>query len=163
MLRLTPLARKSGLVRSGGTIKRRTRLRPVSANRRRAKEEYDRVKLKYLTDHPFCQIFIAEFGLDEADVIARGGDSGAGFSVPASQEIHHRNKRSRSRLNDQRWWMAASRQMHDRVEANKAWAREKGYLLPLEADADGATPSGIRALETPLFMRKSFTMRRERS
>lgn len=96
-------------------------------------------------------VYIARTGLDEQEVIAKNGRIG-GFWVPRSTQVHHRAKRNGDRLNDERWWMAVCRESHDDVEKNKGWAREEGYLLPIQADADGRWGAGNQALETPALM-----------
>ena len=160
--RYTPLRRTSGLKRTGH-LERKSRLSHVSKRRNEERNEYRRRSRAYLAAHPFCQVFIAIHGLVEADVIASCGrvDTPAGaFYVPPATEIHHRNKGRGRRLNDERWWLAASRRWHDYVESRKDWARQEGYLLPLEADEDGKTPSGERALETPEFLEKKALLPR---
>lgn len=126
-------------------LRRRERLRSRSPRRANEEETYAVRARAYLRAHPFCQIEIAALGLDEAAVIRFSGiaDSPWGtFHVGRSNQIHHRNKRRRGRLLDERWWMAAGPVWHGRVESRKDWARSGGLLLPLEADPDGRLPDG---------------------
>lgn len=50
------------------------------------------------------------------------------FMVPAATEIHHTRKPKATYLNDERTWLAVCREMHEKIEQNKSWARERGYL-----------------------------------
>jgi hypothetical protein len=104
-------------------------------------------------------ITIAMLGLDEAEVLCHwnrlfqnAGPIIGGVRILRAREVHHRNKGRGARLNDQRWWMAASRQAHDNTENHKTWARAEGYLLPIQADAEGRWGDGNQALTTPELM-----------
>lgn len=133
----------------------RTKLRPVSKRRSTERKDYNRLKAEYLEAHPFDQIYIAIRGLNEDTIIRSDGyfqENGRRYRVARSDQIHHRNKGRGRRLNDTRWWMATSRLSHDLVEDNKEWAREEGYLLPIQADAEGGWGDGNQALETPALM-----------
>lgn len=124
---------------------RRTRLAPISKRRRRQSDQYRKLRAAFLAAHPDCQVWLAEHGKTEADVKFNPltGDrfvlepvwSTTLFRyveirvpVPASEEIHHVNKRRGDRLNDTSEWLAVSRRYHREIERNKAWARAKGYL-----------------------------------
>lgn len=48
--------------------------------------------------------------------------------IPKSTEIHHTKKPKATYLNDESTWLAVCREMHEKIENNKAWARSKGYL-----------------------------------
>ena len=137
--RYTPL-RRSGYVRH------------ASSHRQEERTRYAHQRLAYLEAHPFCQLTIARLGLEERLVVALGGIS-SGWIVPRATEIHHRNKGRGARLLDERWWMAVSASSHEGLEANKGWARECGYLLPIQADADGKWGAGNAALPTPELLR----------
>lgn len=138
-------------------------MRRVKPRRARQRSTYRGRRLNHLELHPLCQIAIAAHGFDEAEVVAAFRAAAApdgwrffvhrGVPIPRATTIHHRNKGREDRLNDERWWMSASLEWHDIVETHKFTARLEGFLLPLEADADGLSPNGARALETPDFMR----------
>ncbi len=130
---------------------RAKRIPRITDERAAQRRLYNLRRLRYLAEHPFCQIVIACRGLDEAAVIAGKGWV-SGFKVPRANQIHHRNKARHERLLDERWWMSASVDGHNYVEMHKRWARENGFLLPMQADADGRWGSGNQALETPAFM-----------
>ncbi len=51
------------------------------------------------------------------------------IQAPSATEIHHQAKRRGKMLNDERYWLAVCRKNHERIEADKAWARREGYLL----------------------------------
>ncbi len=120
-------------------LKRHTRLRRVSPKRILRLRSYYTRALAFLAAHPYCQVWLREHGLTEQDAIA-----GKGFvklsrvvgttmvlwdsPVPKSEEVHHTNKRRGARLLEEADWLAVSAAAHDRIEANKAWAREQGYL-----------------------------------
>ena len=120
-------------------LKRSTKpIRRCSIKRARELREY-RVKAHaYLLAHPWCQVSLAEHGVVESEVDKRGyfevrgnnpyGDAGKRFvKVPASCEIHHRAGRG-IWLNDERWFMAVSREAHTRIHMEPARARSLGYL-----------------------------------
>lgn len=133
----------------------RRRIPRTKPGRRRQRDAYGAQRAAYLLAHPFCQIWIARWNLDEADVIAASGRAvvdGEAMDCPLATEIHHRNKCYGARLLDERWWMSASRAGHEWVEDDKRSARAAGFLLPFEADADGRSPGGLQALTTPAFM-----------
>lgn len=106
---------------------KRTPLRRVSKKRSAQLREYSKLIKIYKEAHPFCEATIKLKGLDEAEVIANDGRYFDGV-VPRSTEIHHVAKRYGSRLNDTSKWMAICREMHERIEQNKSWARENGLL-----------------------------------
>ncbi len=135
-------------------LSRSVGLRPRAPGKIAAHRQYLQDKAVYLAAHPFCQIHIAIFGLDEALVIERGGKVSAGgqWFVPRSTDIHHRNKRDGERLLDQRWWISCCRENHDLVERCKAWARDNGLLLPIQADSEGRWGTANQALTTPEFL-----------
>lgn len=110
---------------------RRTPLRRVSKKRKQAMVEYRRRRLAFLSAHPYCQVWLMENGIKESDARTGGYIKDGGFwviPVPASTEIHHTKKPKATYLNDESTWLAVCREMHDKIEMNKSWAREKGYL-----------------------------------
>ena len=136
-------------------MKRHTPMNRISPKRRQQRGQYARKREEYLIVHPYDQVWIARNGLDEALVIEVSGFvriNGTLCHCPRSDQIHHRNKGRRDRLNDERWWMATSIASHDFIEHNKEQAREEGFLLPIQADADGKWGDGNQALPTPEFM-----------
>lgn len=118
--------------------KERKPIRRVSKKRAAQLRDYSKLRKIFLEEHPWCQWWLAEHGFEEKDV--KVGPDGIGWvvgpaplrnqvQVPHSVEIHHRNKRFGSRLNDKDYWLAVSREGHLWIENNKGKAREKGYLL----------------------------------
>ena len=107
----------------------------VTKKRRGKNAEYARRRKAFLVAHPFCQVFIKEHQThdeSEAAVILRDGWLFVGrthqMQCPKATEIHHTKKPKAKYLNDETTWLAVCREMHDKIESNKAWAREKGYL-----------------------------------
>ena len=134
---------------------KRTPMNRVSSKRRKQRAQYTQQAEAYLIAHPFDQIWIARNGLEESLVIEVSGYvivAGRLCHCPRSDQVHHRNKRDGERLTDERWWMATAFESHQFVEANKNWARQHGYLLPIQADADGKWGDGNQALTTPELM-----------
>ena len=126
--RRKPLVRKTPLKRSGS-------IRRVSTKRKRELAEYSKLRKEFLARHPYCQVANALGGFHEEAVIACNGKALTRFAgrsvcidVPKATEIHHKNKRFGSRLNDTSEWLAVSRSAHLRIEADKTWAREMGFL-----------------------------------
>lgn len=159
MTRKTPLRRRTPLARG------KTRISARSAKKAVEDREYTKRRRAYLEAHPLCQATIFELGLDEKDVvdtyrelISRCPTEGyvvesyiygkRRYYIPFASQIHHRNKSNGSRKNDERFWLAVSREMHERIEEHKAWARGRGLLLPINADRDGVA-GGIRYPTTP--------------
>lgn len=147
------IERKTPLRRTAGLRKRSTKLETVA-------RLYARDVARYLEQHPFCQIWLARHEADEEMIVSAWRVGGSpetwefrGARIPRSTEVHHRNKRDGTRLRDQRWWMAASREQHDWVEEHKDDARALGYLLPIQADKNGRWGDGQQAIETPAFMK----------
>ena len=114
---------------------RRTSLRRISARRLEETSLYLYRRKQFLLAHPYCQVWLAEHGVDEATAIRDlgfvrlDGPSGPAMVVPLSTEIHHQNKRRGADLLDTSFWLAVAQNAHRRIEANKAWARTAGFLL----------------------------------
>lgn len=114
---------------------RRVPLRRISPRRRAEQEAYGPRAATFLLQHPYCQVWLAERGISEDFAREHRGILDLGFGVPRvfvprSEVIHHRNKRRGPRLLDESEWMAVSHAAHRRIENNKAWARDRGYLRP---------------------------------
>lgn len=111
---------------------KRSNLRRISVRRLEETSLYQYRRKQFLLAHPYCQVWLAEHGVAEALALQAGGRvqlDGVTAFVPLSTQIHHKNKRRGSDLLDQQFWMAVSREGHEQIEANKAWARAQGYLL----------------------------------
>lgn len=107
-------------------------LRPMSFRRLEQTSLYLYRRKLFLLAHPYCQVWLAEHGVAEAEALRGGGVievGGATAIIPLATEIHHQNKRRGRDLLDQQYWMAVSTYGHRRIEANKAWARAQGFLL----------------------------------
>ena len=113
---------------------KRTALRRISVRRLAETSLYHYRRKQFLLAHPYCQVWLAEHGIVEAEAMRAGGQvrfegpDGPRSLIPLATEIHHRNKRRGADLLDQRGWLAVAREAHERIESNKAWARAQGYL-----------------------------------
>ena len=111
----------------------------MSARRRKELAEYAIARRRFLNEHPICQVWLRENGLKRTlngmyvydfghavvpitlhDLVSMG--------ARVSTEIHHIGKRRGRALLDETKWLAVCRQNHRRIEENKGWAREHGYL-----------------------------------
>jgi hypothetical protein len=127
-------------IRTTLMITRRKPIRKVSKRRAAAMVEYRRRRIAFLEKHPFCQVWIMEtLECDEeltpyeaeAFILKKNGIfylNGSLIFAPRSTDIHHTKKPKATYLNDESTWLAVCREMHDKIENNKSWAREKGYL-----------------------------------
>lgn len=118
---------------------KRSPIRKVSKKRSKAWAEYLVRRKRFLSEHPHCQVFLLEtfvntpsntVGMTLADAEALAGVSDHNYLslIPKSTEIHHRRKPKATYLNDESTWLAVCREMHEKIENHKGWAREKGYL-----------------------------------
>lgn len=151
--RTPPLRRKTPLKRSG-PIKR---IPSITQKRRSERAKYAKLREQYLDEHPFCMVFIARNGIDEREVLRDySGSVGSVFykgkPIPRATQVHHRNKNRGPLLNDQRWWIACCAVEHDWIENNKSTARLLGFLLPIQANAEGEWGDGNKAQTTPEMM-----------
>lgn len=110
---------------------KRTPIRRVSSKRAKELREYSKRRLVYLAAHPYCQIFLAMAGLTEADVDEDGHIfTGQSYmSVPRSTEVHHMNGRNGWRLLDEKYWCAASHDLHAWVKEHQSEARKIRVLV----------------------------------
>lgn len=114
---------------------RRTPLRRVSFRRLQQLRLYWVRRARFLRAHPYCQLWLKEHGVDEAEAIRQRGCLRLGAPrrlvfVPRSATVHHRNKRRGARLLDEREWRAVGWSGHRAIEDHKAWARGRGFLKP---------------------------------
>ena len=116
-------------------LSRKAPLRNFSEFLKSDAESYKVSRLRFLSEHPYCQLWLSEHGVSEEVAIQSQGHirlrepDGPLVPVPLATEIHHTNKRRADRLLDSRYWMAVSAEAHQKIEANKDWARVMGYLL----------------------------------
>lgn len=110
---------------------KRTPLRGISARRLLQHDYYLSRRRRFLGLHPYCQVWLAEHDVAEALAIAGGGVvelAGRRVAAPLSVQVHHSNKRRGADLLDESAWFAVSVEMHAKIEAEKDWARMRGYL-----------------------------------
>jgi hypothetical protein len=107
------------------------------SDRRLAQTSFYNYQIKrFLQEHPYCQVWLAENSVSEEDAKRQGGRVRLGspdsplVSIPLATEVHHKNKRRDEDLLEQKYWMAVSRDGHEKIENNKAWSRSGGFLLP---------------------------------
>jgi hypothetical protein len=119
-------------------MKPRKPIRKVSNKRAKQNAEYSKRRKAFLEAHPICQWWLKEnrFGQDDRGYFG-AGESGCTapwmvwrYKCPYATEIHHKRGRFGSRLNQEEFWLAVSREGHDWIHANPKEAYEKGYLLP---------------------------------
>lgn len=109
----------------------RMRIRKVSPKRAKENRKYTLARLRYLSEHPYCQIFIRRHGLDEYYVFRNGGvvySRGYWLAVPKATEIHHSKKPKCKYLLDESTWFSCCREQHEWVENHKSEARQLGLL-----------------------------------
>jgi len=100
MQRKTPLRSKQGFKKHGGKLK------PVSDRRKVLNKEYAKVRKEYFEKvQGRCEVC--------------GGQA---------TDIHHKSKRGKN-LCVSSTFMAVCRPCHTRIETERAWAKEMGYLI----------------------------------
>jgi hypothetical protein len=98
--------------------------------------EYKKLKDQFLIDHPYCQHYMAENGIDEKVAIDNLGivlvnrlGNWCYLDIPRSSEIHHKKGRGKYHL-DVSTWMA-TREGHSLfIHGDPKTAYERGYMLP---------------------------------
>lgn len=83
----------------------RSPIKKVSDKTAKLKAKYIKAKIKFI-DGKICPI----------------------TGRPAT-EIHHTNGREYSRLIDESFWLAVTREGHNKIHANPQWARDNNYLV----------------------------------
>ncbi len=109
----------------------RAPLRRLSARRLEETSLYRYRRKLFLLAHPYCQVWLAEHGVEEETAIRHRGAvtlGGVTAIIPLATEVHHKNKRRGGDLLDERFWLAVSREAHEQIEAHKSWARAAGWL-----------------------------------
>lgn len=94
---------------------RKSRLRPISAKRRRVSALYRKLRLLHLTKNPSCKVC---------------------GKWPASQ-IHHKAGRVGKKLVDTKDFLAVCFECHEKIHHNPAWAYAKDYLVRTAPDHAG--------------------------
>lgn len=84
---------------------KRSPLRRISKKQQERLRTYYPLRKQYLKDHPTCDL-----------------------CDNAATDIHHTKKPRATYLNAVETWMGLCRICHSRIENDKAWARENGYL-----------------------------------
>ena len=111
---------------------KRTPLKKVSKKRAGQNNTYSKLRKEFLAAHPYCQWWLAEHGLTEANVSKLGFvtlDDAVVANVPTAIDIHHKRGRFGSRLNETEFWMAVSREGHDAIHKNPNYSYQKGYMI----------------------------------
>lgn len=81
------------------------RIKPISDKRAKEMGEYQKVKDKYLEEHPICEC----------------------CGTQKSDQIHHKAGRHNKRLIDFTKFLATCDPCHKEIEANPEWAISNGY------------------------------------
>lgn len=94
---------------------RKTRLRPISAKRRRVGAIYTKVRIQHLLKNPMCKV----------------------CQRSPSSQIHHMAGRVGDKLNDVKDFLAVCFNCHRRIHDNPAWAVKNKYLVRTAPDNAG--------------------------
>ena len=86
---------------------KRTPLRRVSIKRQKELREYAKIRKEYLAAHPTCEV----------------------CGQRKATDIHHRNHRFGSRLNDVEYFLATCRVCHNDIHQRPSAARDRGLLI----------------------------------
>jgi hypothetical protein len=84
---------------------KKTRLKPVSKKRAERLKTYSELRKEFLKGKR-CPV-----------------------TGEVATEIHHTNGRENERLNDVEFWLAVSREGHEKIHRDPRWARENGFLI----------------------------------
>lgn len=122
-------------------MKPRKPIKRVSDKRRKQMGEYMKVRNEYLRQHPYCEVWLAEHGVSEEQVIADDGYAEIVVScptgcltqsrmvkVPRSTEVHHVAGRIGKLLCDADNFLAVCRDSHNMIHRMPSWARQNGFL-----------------------------------
>jgi hypothetical protein len=123
-----PIPRPDKKTKVASRLTRGGRIKPVSATMARLRKIYQALSAKFLAEHPYCQHFMAEHRLNEAEVIKGGGFSN-GYIVPLATEIHHKKGRGKYYL-DVSTFMACRPGHSVYIHGFPEEAYKKGYMLP---------------------------------
>ena len=170
--RRKPLARGNCQLKRSGFLRRKKPMNRISRRRRAERAVYNPRKAAFFREHPFCMFWLMQRGIspeEEREIVHTyrhecgilGRFTINGETPPLATQLHHRNKGRGERLIDMRWCMTTTDAAHDWIEDHKTWAREEGYLLPLEADEDGKLPNGTTCLTTTELMAEKAAKRKE--
>lgn len=137
-MKRTPLKRKTPLKRGFSQLKakswptmKRTKLKSRSKKRVKEDAEYERLKRKFLREHPHCKVC---FDLEMQAGAITISVPNMGMSSPllwAATDVHHMARRGKHFLNV-KTWLPVCRHHHDFIEQHGDWSRERGYLLTPE-------------------------------
>ena len=122
-------------------MKRRKPIKRVSDKRRKQNAEYMKVRATYLSEHPYCEVWLMEHGVSREQVDADNGYAEIVVSCPAggltqtrmvkvplATEIHHKEKRGKNLCNVETF-LAVCRDSHNDIHRMPSWARANGYLV----------------------------------
>jgi hypothetical protein len=123
LVRRTPLRSKGpGLKRSPLLCKtglpypaRKTKLKQVSAKRRKEGAEYTKLRKAFLKEHPKCQVCLCRTAVERVDV------------RPAT-EVHHKGGRGKLLLRVDTW-LAVCHHHHEQITESRQWAESCGWSL----------------------------------
>lgn len=91
---------------SQNVILKRKPVKKISDKQKKRNLEYLKVRIDYLNLHRNCQV----------------------CGAPAT-DLHHKASRLGDKLTDTDYFMAVCRPCHTKIETNREWAYEKGYLI----------------------------------
>lgn len=112
---------------------RRTPLRRVSTKRAAQLKVYAKKRKAYLEAHPFCEVqqqLAYTVTRESAQLAERIFGAFQLRKAPIqATDIHHKAGRVGEKLNDERYFMAVSRQAHDWIHSHGKEARARGWLI----------------------------------
>lgn len=111
---------------------KRSRVRKVSSRRAKQLREYAAKRKAFLLKNPYCQIWLKRMGMTESHAVLWGGQYMKDMTVywaPRSVEVHHVRGRIGAMLNDERYWLAASREEHEWAHSHPKEARALGIIV----------------------------------
>lgn len=130
-MKRSPLQRHSPLKR-GQPLSRSSRLPRVSQKRKAENAEYEKRRVKFLKENPWCRV-CRDLGMSHGTLTISlpGMAAQIPLSVPAT-EVHHMGRKYGKWLLDTRFFLPTCRPHHDFIEAHGDWARAHHYLLTQE-------------------------------
>jgi len=101
-------------------------MRPSKIKKEGSTYSTQRKKIKHISDKRAEELKIYRHERDKYMAIHVKCECGCGKD---SQDLHHKNGRLGKMVYNVYYFMAVTRECHDRIHNNPEWARKKGYLI----------------------------------